>query len=179
MIRKDDKYSSIKLNKTKQRELIHIIKKYNLIRTGKSSYHLKPNLFSRPKKLACQHNGFSHEIYEILWTRFLYIFLYTFSILKDQGMKLNELNAWQSRKESHSSQIHLKPLLQASSIAKMTLITSAYKDFCTPRKEEKLPIYSPLLPRKKPTHVEKPGHPLIASSVLTFLQLIWGNSQII
>jgi len=71
-------------------------------------------------------------------------------------MRLNELNDWQSKEESHASQIRLKPLLQASSIAKMAPVTSAYKDFRTPRKEEKLPIYSPLLPQKIPTRAEKP-----------------------
>jgi len=94
--------------------------------------------------------------------------------LKDQEMRLNELNGWQSRKESLSN---LKPLLQASLIAKMVLITSAYKDFWTPRKEKKLPIYSPLLPRKIAPHAEKPGHPLAAPSVLIFTQLTWGISH--
>jgi len=36
----------------------------------------------------------------------------------------------------------------------MTLITSTYKYFCTLRKEEKLPIYSPVLPLKIPAHNE-------------------------
>jgi len=52
------------------------------------------------------------------------------------------------REESHSSQIYVKFLLQASSIARMAPITFAYKECCTPRKEEKLPIYSFLLPQK-------------------------------
>jgi len=37
----------------------------------------------------------------------------------------------------------------------MTPITSINKDFWTPRKAEKLPIYSPLLPQKKYLHISK------------------------
>jgi len=44
----------------------------------------------------------------------------------------------------------------------MTLITSTYKNFCTPRKEEKLHIYLSLLPGKIPAHAEKSRHPLAA-----------------
>jgi len=56
-----------------------------------------------------------------------------------------------------------------SKLNKMAPITSTYKDFCILRKEEKLPIYSSLLPQKIPAHVEKPGHPLTAPSLLTIL----------
>jgi len=65
----------------------------------------------------------------------------------------------------------LKYLPQACSIAKMAPTTSANKDFWTPRKEEKLLIYSSLLSRKILVHAEKPGHPLASPSVLTFTQL--------
>jgi len=182
MVRKDDKHSPTNLKQNKIEKVdTYYGKKSNLIITSKSSYHLKFNLFSRPSEASLLAQWFlSRNIWETLNSISLYIFIHFLHLpLKDQGMRLNKLNAWQSREESHSSQIRLKPLLQAGSIAKMAPITSTYKNFCTPRKEEKLLIYSPLLPRKIPAHAKKPGHPLAAPSVLTLTQLIWENSQII
>ena len=50
-IKKDDQYSSTKLNKMKQKKLIFIIKKEsNLIIIDKLSYNLKYNLFLKSNK---------------------------------------------------------------------------------------------------------------------------------
>jgi len=121
----------------------------------------------------------SWNIWETLNSISLHIFIHFLYLpLKDQGMRINKLNARQNREELHLSQIRLKPLFQASSIAKMTLITSTYKDFCNLKKKEKLLIYSSVLSQKIHTHVKKLGHHLTAPSMLTFTQLIWENSQI-
>jgi len=59
MARKDGKYFPIKLNNTKQRELIE--KKSNFITADKSSYHLKSNLFSRPSEASLSAQWFPSQ----------------------------------------------------------------------------------------------------------------------
>jgi len=158
---KIDIYSPTKLNKTKHRELIPIMKKKsNLITVGKSSYHLKYNLLETQRsQLVSTMVSLMEYMRNFELNFFTYLYTLSPSPLKDQGMRLKELNARQSREESHKPDTS-KAFVPSKLNCKNGYHDLAYKDFCTLRKEEKFSIYSLLLSRKIPAHVEKSGHPL-------------------
>jgi len=75
-------------------------------------------------------------------------------------------------KELHSSQIRLKAFAPSKFNSQMAPVTPTYKEFCTPKKKEKLYIYSLLLSQKIHAHAKKSEHSLVTLSVFNFTQWI-------